>query len=219
MGPPPPKKPLPSAPGTDEPSQDGAAPGGADPEGGAQVISLSNRAQCRDENARRAGELAMRHRDWLLCQMNSMCRNQADAEDLVQEAITRFVGAFRDRLLPDERACGAWLTTTAGNLFTDQCRRQRVRSEAVLDPSLKNELVSEPGPPSAYEAVSEERFSEAMQKLSRKCREVLLLLEKGHKYKDIACLLGLKLGAVSKRIHDARAKLKKQLNPDEPGED
>ncbi len=160
----------------------------------------------------------MKYRQWLLIQTGNMCRNESDAEDLVQEATMRFIVAFQDRPAPDERACGTWLANTIHHLFIDQCRRRRVRSQAELDPNLQDTLSAEPGPPSAYESLSEERFSEAMAKLTPKEREALLLQVKGHKYKDIAHRLGLKMGTVSKRLYDARARLQKLLNPTEQGE-
>src|SRR5690606_20784544 len=51
-------------------------------------------------------------------------RDAAEAEDVVQEAFTRF---WEQRHGIDPRQAGAWLMRVTQNLVTDQIRRRRVR--------------------------------------------------------------------------------------------
>ena len=54
-----------------------------------------------------------------------LCRNEADAEDLVQEALLRAL-SFEDRM--DEHAnLPAWMHTILRNAFISRCRRQGTR--------------------------------------------------------------------------------------------
>jgi RNA polymerase sigma-70 factor (ECF subfamily) len=159
----------------------------------------------------RAGELAMQHRDWLLSQAKNMCRDESDAEDLVQEALLRFIKKYSEaEVLPDRRTSGALLITTLTNLFNDQCRRRQVRAQGVKDPALseRTDLEPEPAPRLLSETVTIEQVSEVLQTLSPTMQETFKLHVEGKKYREIARSVGIPVGTVSKRLHDIRAKLR-----------
>ena len=161
-----------------------------------------------------ADAFAERHRKWLLAVLRPLCRNRSEAEDLTQESITRLYEHFGQApTLPNELVCKKWSVRTANHLLVDQFRKQRVHDKNCQDPNLRNQVTDEPAPPSAFEAVTAERLSEALQALSPELRETYLLHEAGWKYKDIARRLDIKSGTVSKRIHDARRQLRKRLKP------
>jgi RNA polymerase sigma-70 factor (ECF subfamily) len=129
----------------------------------------------------------------------------------VQETILRFIKAFEPvATLPSERACEAWLVTTLTHLFYDHCRKLRVRAQGAQDPllSAEAEAVQEPDSRPVYDTVSDEQFSQALQALSPKIRATFELHAAGKKYQDIAQDLGIPVGTVAKRLHDARAKLR-----------
>jgi len=162
----------------------------------------------------RAGEFATQHRAWLLAQANNLCRNATDAEDLVQEVLLRFIQNFGQvESLPNERSCEAWLVTTLTHLFYDQCRRRRVQAQGAQDPHLNNEIVEvhEPASRPVYDTLTDEQFAQALQTLSPKMRATFELHASGKKYQDIARSLGIPVGTVSKRLHDARARLREFL--------
>ncbi|HYO54797.1 RNA polymerase sigma factor [Archangium sp.] len=167
------------------------------------------------KSEQRAGEFATRYRAWLLAQANHLCRNATDAEDLVQDTLLRFIQNFGQvEALPNERSCEAWLVTTLTHLFYDQCRRRRVQAQGAKDPHLSNEAVvetDEPGSRPVYDSLTDEQFSEALQALSPKMRATFELHAAGKKYQDIARSLGIPVGTVSKRLHDARARLREFL--------
>lgn len=159
-----------------------------------------------------AGEFAKQRRPWLLAQALKVCRNKADAEDLVQEAILRFIQAFDTvEPLPDERSCEAWLVRTITNLFTDQCRKRKIQESGAKELSLKGDAVEaeEPDSPPAYDAVTDEEFEQGLGLLSPKIRATFEMHAAGAKYQDISREQGIPIGTVAKRLHDARAKLRK----------
>lgn len=168
----------------------------------------------REDNRQRAEALVTQNRALLLGHARNICRNTADADDLVQETLMRFMTYFQHRPLPVERACSVWLTNTLTHLFYDQCRRRQVRNRATQDPHLRNEVVEaqELASPLASEAVTPELFSQAMQQLSPAHRETVELFSRGKSYKESAALLGVKIGTIAKRLHDARASLREYLS-------
>lgn len=160
--------------------------------------------------------LLARQRPFLLAQAYNLCRNAVDAEDLVQEVFVRFLAVFsRLSNLPEERTCAAWLVATLTHCFYDQLRRQRVRERGVEDPTLVGRVqgTSEPPAPEVYERISDEQFKAAVQALSPKVRTALELHARGRKYREIAQELGIPAGTVAKRLHDARSRLRKLLEP------
>ncbi|QSQ23216.1 RNA polymerase sigma factor [Pyxidicoccus parkwayensis] len=157
-----------------------------------------------------AGAIALQLRDWLLAQAKVICRNAPDAEDLVQETLTRFMATFGSTSpLPNESTCAKWLVTTLTNIFYDQCRKQRVQARRVNDLSLAAEARTEqPEPPPAYESLTDEQIEEAISMLGSVGRTTFELHAAGKKNPDIARELGIRPGTVAKRLHDARVKLR-----------
>jgi RNA polymerase sigma-70 factor (ECF subfamily) len=122
------------------------------------------------------------------------------AEDLAQEAFAR---ALVHR---PENARG-WLFVVAANMARDEARRQaRERRHLTL---LKHE--PEPVTPAPDEAVATEldraRVREALEALSPRDREVLLLWDAGQSYEEIAAQTGLAKGAVGTTLTRARRRL------------
>jgi RNA polymerase sigma-70 factor, ECF subfamily len=168
-----------------------------------------------EAHARRLHELMARQRRWLLIQARALCRNAADAEDLTQEAIVRFLTTFGQlSQLPDETVCATWLVTTLTHCFYDQLRRQRTRERSAPELAQQESTVDpEPPPKSLYDRVSDEQFSSAVRALSPVARTTFEMHARGRKYKEIAQELGIQEGTVAKRLHDARSRLRKLLEP------
>ncbi|MDY7228722.1 RNA polymerase sigma factor [Hyalangium rubrum] len=167
-----------------------------------------------DKSGHGAGEFATKRRKWLLLQARNVCRNESDAEDLVQESLLRFIQVFgKMNALPEDRICESWLVTTLNNLFFDQCRRRKVQANGAKDPTLSDEalVVQEPAAQPVYDAVTDEQFAKALQALSPKIRATFELHAAGKKYQDISRSLDIPIGTVAKRLHDARAKLRELL--------
>lgn len=163
-----------------------------------------------------AREFAAQQRTRLLKVAKRICRNAADAEDLVQETLSRFIHGFGEReTLPHERACESWLSSTLTNLFNDQCRRQRVQENRANDPTLSQMVQATPEPlaPPVYDSITREQFGQAIHALPPKKRAALDLHVSGKSYAEIGKELGISSGTARKRLHDARDMLRKLLQP------
>jgi RNA polymerase sigma-70 factor (ECF subfamily) len=157
-----------------------------------------------------------RYREWLLVKARSVCRNPHDAEDLAQETLLRFLQAFgKGEAFPSQKTCETWLTTTLTRLVYDQWRVSRSRAHWAKDPSLNGEVQRtwESSTRPIYDTLTDAQFAQALEALSPKLRTTFELHAAGQKYQEIGRSLGLSLGTVSKRLHDARAKLQKLLLP------
>lgn len=172
---------------------------------------MTNKAK----SGNRAGDFAIQHREALLKQAKLICRNENDAEDLVHESFVRFIQTFGTaETLPSQRSCEAWLAKTLTHLFIDQCRRRRVQEQNVKELVLSSQLTLEQELSAAplYAAITDEQLAQALDALSPNARAIVELHHvEEHKYRDIARSLGIQVGAVGKRLHDARTKLRKFL--------
>src|SRR4029077_9849882 len=126
-------------------------------------------------------------------------RNDADAEDVAQEALLRAYKRF-DRLRERQRFRG-WLVRIVFRLALDRARsakRREVRETDWAQPERR------PLPPTAEElAVSSEfraHFDRALDEVPEKLRLVLLLSAMdAHTLEEVAVMLGLPVGTVKSR--------------------
>jgi RNA polymerase sigma-70 factor (ECF subfamily) len=125
------------------------------------------------------------------------------ARDLAQEA---FVRALRH----EPKRPRAWLFQVAANLARDEARTViRRKKHLVLlksEVESREESVKDP----ATELDERERWAsvrEALDTLSEKDREALLLWDAGQSYTEIANQLGLAVGAVGTTLARARRRL------------
>jgi RNA polymerase sigma-70 factor, ECF subfamily len=138
-------------------------------------------------------------------------RNDADAEDVAQEALLRAYGRF-DRLRDPLRFRG-WLVRIVFRLALDRARsakRRELRETEWARPARP------PASPTAEElAASSElqgHFDRALDALPEKLRLVLLLSAmEGHTLEEVAAMLGLPVGTVKSRLFAGRKKLAEKL--------
>jgi RNA polymerase sigma factor (sigma-70 family) len=128
------------------------------------------------------------------------------AGDLAQDA---FVRLYRRGSMP--YAPGAWLVTTATNLFRN-ARSTRSRRERLLTVARGEEAHSDP-PPSAEEAVNAEatrlRVRKAIDEMPERERQLLLLRAEGFSYREIAAALELNEASVGTLLARARDAFRK----------
>lgn len=123
------------------------------------------------------------------------------AEELAQET---FVRALREQ--PDNAR--AWLFTVAANLAKDEARTVVRRKKHLT--LLKNETPeqTETTPMEALQKKQEaDRVQSALDRLSERDREVLLLWNAGLNYQEIADQAGLSVGAIGTTLARARKRL------------
>lgn len=110
------------------------------------------------------------------------------AADLAQEA---FVRLYRRGEVPDDAR--AWLGTVASNLFRDERRRSRRRLR-LLDAQPAELTVGAPSPSADAAVIERERresVRQALDSLSLRDRQMLLLRHEGYSYREIAQALGV----------------------------
>ena len=137
---------------------------------------------------------------------NALVGNQADADDLVQEALKRaLVYLDGDRQIDNLRA---YLFTVLHNVRVDGYKKQARAGQSV--PVEDTVLVSGAAPQSERLACHE--ALRAIGRLSDPHRQVLLLVGvEGMSYREAAEVLGLPVGTVMSRLNRARAALREDL--------
>lgn len=143
----------------------------------------------------------------------SLTRNDADAEDLVQDTLLR---AFRaiDRF--DGRYPRAWLLTIMRNSNINRARKKKPdllddpqatfeRSTDFADLNGPEEIVLRP----VFEAV----VLEAYDGLSDNFKSVIRLVDlEGKSYGETAAALGVPVGTVMSRLHRARKRIRTEIS-------
>jgi RNA polymerase sigma factor (sigma-70 family) len=127
------------------------------------------------------------------------------ARDLAQEAFVR-------ALQHEPRRPRAWLFQVAANLARDEARTvMRRKKHLVLLKSEAESQEASAADPSGDLAEQEQwaRVRRALDTLSEKDRDALLLWDAGQNYTEIANQLGLAVGAVGTTLARARKRLAK----------
>ena len=140
-----------------------------------------------------------------------LCRDEALAQDLVQESFLRAWRSLAD--LRDDKAAKAWLMTIV--------RREHARIYERKTPPMDDiaELMIEDGDALSAQELSEiQEMRDAIGRIEVKYREPLLLqLVGGFSCEEIASQLGISAPAVMTQLFRARAKLKALLRGDQQG--
>jgi RNA polymerase sigma-70 factor (ECF subfamily) len=144
-----------------------------------------------------------------------LSRNQAEAEDLVQETCLRALRAM-ERLRPNSNV-KSWLFTILRNIWLNQLRQRKTAPDMVgldMDEQIENRVVNSSADPyTAYVSDLEgEQVRNAIEQLPLEFREVILLREYEElSYEEIAGMLHCPVGTVMSRLARARSKLRDLL--------
>ncbi|MDX1647627.1 MAG: sigma-70 family RNA polymerase sigma factor [Longimicrobiales bacterium] len=125
------------------------------------------------------------------------------ARDLAQEAFVR-------GLQHEPRRPRAWLFQVAANLARDEARTVIRRKRHLVLLKSEAETRQGSGTDPQAELLQQEQWSlvrEALDSLTEKDREALLLWDAGQSYTEIAAALGLAVGAVGTTLSRARRRL------------
>jgi RNA polymerase sigma-70 factor (ECF subfamily) len=142
-----------------------------------------------------------------------MMGNDADAEDVVQEACVRALSAM-DRFRGGDRR--AWLLAIVRNGCYSVFRGRRGRTTIGFDETAHQNEDRTPSPERlALEDETARRVQTAVAALSPEFREAIVLREfEGLSYKDIAEVVAVPIGTVMSRLSRARAQLQEALGPE-----
>jgi RNA polymerase sigma-70 factor, ECF subfamily len=167
-------------------------------------------------NALDFNDTILQYLDGLYSYARTLCRNPAEAEDLVQETYFRAVRAYA-QLAPDSNV-KSWMCTIMRNIRLNALRQQK------KDPNFV-EFDSEPEGGSLWvDRAAEDPYDlyvtrttraevrQAIEQLPTPYREVIILREfQDLSYGEIASILGCPTGTVMSRLGRAREKLRDLL--------
>ncbi|MHC4883473.1 MAG: RNA polymerase sigma factor [Planctomycetota bacterium] len=159
--------------------------------------------------ANRGGEEAMtllyeRYREWVMAQALRVVPSEADALDVLQETFLYFFGKFPGFTLRCQLK--TFLYPAIRHIALNQIRkRKRIRP---IDGT--EELI--PAPPVRDAAAERDALSELIAGLSDAHRDVVLLrFDDGFSLEEIGERLGIALGTVKSRLHNALKQLEPRL--------
>jgi RNA polymerase sigma-70 factor (ECF subfamily) len=152
-----------------------------------------------------------------------MTGNSSDAEDLVQDTMTRAYAGLA-RYTPGTNG-RAWLFRIMSNAFINSCRQRRREPVQVLSPDidaqnpsaarLPVDIAAKSSPSAEDEVLSQFNQSEvhdALAQLPVGFRAAIYLVDaQGYSYRDAAEMIGVPIGTVMSRLHRARKRVRQQL--------
>ena len=149
-------------------------------------------------------EVVLPHLDAAFNYARWLTKNEADAEDVVQDAYVRALRFFSSLRGEDARA---WLLTIVRNTWYGRFPRRAggaVMTVGEEDPD--NRADGSPDPEAQLiQQQTVEHVRRALETLPTDLREVLVLRElEGLSYKEIAAVVGIPLGTVMSRISRGR---------------
>jgi len=158
------------------------------------------------------------HLDRLYCAAWGLCGSREDAEDLVQDTLTKAFTAF-GQFTPGTNL-RAWLHRILTTTFINSYRKRK--REPAIAPGADPAADWHPASPHNPAARSAE--AEAMDKLTDSAlltalaalppdfRTAIWLADvEGYPYREVAAMMGTPLGTVMSRLHRARGKLRHAL--------
>jgi RNA polymerase sigma-70 factor, ECF subfamily len=143
-------------------------------------------------------------------------RNDAEAEDIVQDA---FVKAFTEfETLRDSGSAAAWLAKITANLAISRVRQLKRRGKVVLadgdSEDISSDMETDQRTPERMTAMGDVRrlLENAIDRLPDGFREVFMLRVVEHmSVEETATTLGILAQTVKSRLHRARAMLRVDL--------
>ncbi|MES9946243.1 MAG: RNA polymerase sigma factor [Candidatus Thiodiazotropha sp.] len=148
--------------------------------------------------------------------------NQHDAEDLLQELLTKLYA--KRQQLPHVDDLKTWLARALYNLYIDRIRSRNRSTLGHADPRLSERLEALSDDSDTPEQGQErwqqlEHLNQALNRLSESHRMLLILHDvEGYTLPELKEILDLPLGTLKSRLHRARAGLR-QILAMEPSND
>lgn len=140
-----------------------------------------------------------------------LCRNDADADDLVQQALVKAIaGAHTYRPDQDLRA---WLFSILHNAFVSQQRQfaRRARAARFLESTLRETDT----PPDQEQHVEAQQTLNMLSRLTPDQQSVLVLIAvEGLSYAEAAKTLDVPIGTLMSRLARGREELRRLLASD-----
>jgi len=152
-------------------------------------------------------EVVLPHLDAAFNYARWLTRNDADAQDVVQDAYVRALRFFSSLRGDDARA---WLLTIVRNTWYGRfSRHARFEQPAVFDETTDNRSDEGLDPEALMiQQQAVDTMRRAIEELPVDFREVIVLRElEGLSYRDIAAIVGIPIGTVMSRLARGRERL------------
>ncbi len=163
-----------------------------------------------DGQAEAFGHLIRRYQDRLFNGMVHILRNQAEAEDVVQDAF--ILAMTRLDSFKGNSQFYTWLYRIAYNVAITRLRRKKPTVSMQGNENTLRLTLPDGGPAPDSRISQQESASQlmlAMERLSEEHRSILVLREMDElDYEAISEILDLPVGTVRSRLHRARSQLK-----------
>jgi RNA polymerase sigma-70 factor (ECF subfamily) len=184
-----------------------------------ELDDLALVARARAGDARAFEPLVEKYRQRVYRLAYNVLRDAEEAWDVAQEA---FIRAYQ--ALPSFRGQSAfytWLFRITMNVASDRARQRAARGRAFGTERVEEEewdrtLVDQGEAPddSAVRAEQRRRIMCALESLPEHHRAIIMLSDlEGLSYREIAEVLGIPMGTVMSRLHNARKRLRAALGP------
>lgn len=145
-----------------------------------------------------------------------LCGHRQNAEDLVQELLTRLYA--RSTSLNELENLKTWLLRALYNLFIDSVRKQSHDKQVERGESAEEAIMSVPCPAGSAEEVTVRRLEQqqiesALLVLNADQRAVIVLHDmEGYTLIELEPILDVPLGTLKSRLHRARLQLREILS-------
>ena len=160
-----------------------------------------------DDRRRQFEESAQPLLDGLYRAALALARNDADAQDLVQETLLKAYRGFHTYSRDDNFK--AWLFVILRNAWLDHCRKRKL--EPVL-PVDVDPPAGAPAEPLDLERTLPDELRRAVASLKPAPQVLLILCDiEGFTYREAAAVVGCPIGTVMSGLHNARQKLRAGL--------
>lgn len=175
--------------------------------------------RCRAGDVAAFEPLVERYRQRVYRLAFHVLRDPEEALDVAQEA---FIRAYQ--ALPSFRGRSAfytWLFRITMNAASDRLRQRAARGRALGGERVEEEqwerALVDPGEApdvAAARAEDRRRLQQALETLPERHRAIIMLSDlDGLSYREIAEVLGIPMGTVMSRLHNARKRLRQALGP------
>jgi RNA polymerase sigma-70 factor (ECF subfamily) len=152
-------------------------------------------------------DVVLPHLDAAYTLSRYLLRDEADAQDAVQDAFVRAMSYFASYRGGDARA---WLLRIVRNVCHDAMRRRR----ALAADELGDDVADEGAEDDVVRGLDRSALHRAIDALPTEYREVIVLREiEGMSYAEIAQVADVPAGTVMSRLSRARRRLQEALNP------
>lgn len=143
----------------------------------------------------------------------SLLREQAAADDLVQDCLERAIGRWHQRRADGDAR--TWVFTILHNLAINRLRQSARRGVHVTIEDMDETAFAIP--PAQEQRLHHQAVLDALARLSEDHRSVLLLVSvEDLSYAEAATVLGVPIGTVMSRLSRARQQLAEAIEPAAP---